>query len=271
MKKAWEEAERQAEEAHKVQEEARAKEEAERIAREAAEREEAAKRAAEAVEERANIERRALEERLWEAVGQWSETAVAPPQVAKPSRRMTMGGPSAPGWRCHNKGTLYGLGVAKGETMACKACHHTKASCSWSKKMTRETQKQKQVQWLEETEDMEMIEVGEDNEEVQSHFAVLTHLMEDHWDTLGVLMTMLDTLSMDFLTFWQDLWNLGISMLRVMESIADELQRLNNLKEEMGRTKGKGKEKAKEEGPRRRMEDNDRDMEMGRAGPSSLV
>ncbi|KAG6327459.1 hypothetical protein ID866_11630 [Astraeus odoratus] len=98
-KKAWEKVERQAEEACKVQEEARAKEEAKRIAREAAEREEAAKRVVEAAEETANVERRALEERLWEAAGQWSEMAVAPLWVAKPCGRMTMGGPSTPGWR----------------------------------------------------------------------------------------------------------------------------------------------------------------------------
>ncbi|KAG6326291.1 hypothetical protein ID866_12797 [Astraeus odoratus] len=75
----------------------------------------------------------------------------------------------------------------------------------------------------------------------------------------------LDTLSMDFLTFQQDSWNLGMSILRAMEAIANELQQSNNLKEEvMG--KGKGKE-----GPRRRTEDDDGDTEMGRAGPLSLV
>ncbi|KAG6326164.1 hypothetical protein ID866_12924, partial [Astraeus odoratus] len=73
-------------------------------------------------------------------------------------------------------------------------------------------------------------------------------------------------LSMDFLAFWQDSWNLSVSILRAMEAIADELQQSNDLKEEaMG--KGKGKERAKEEGPRRRMEDDDGDTEMGRAGP----
>ncbi|KAG6326781.1 hypothetical protein ID866_12308 [Astraeus odoratus] len=89
--------------------------------------------------------------------------------------------------------------------------------------------------------------------------------MEDHQDTLGALTMMLDTLSTDFLAFWQDLWNLSISMLRVMETIADELWRVNDLKgEEMGKTKGKGKEKAQEEFRRARTEDNDGDMEMGR-------
>ncbi|KAG6327813.1 hypothetical protein ID866_11275 [Astraeus odoratus] len=84
-------------------------------------------------------------------------------------------------------------------------------------------------------------------------------------------MMTLDTLSMDFLEFWRDSWNLGVATLQVIETIADELQRANDLKEEeMGRGKGKGKEK--EEGPKRgRMEDEDEDMEMGRAGPSSLA
>ncbi|KAG6327490.1 hypothetical protein ID866_11598 [Astraeus odoratus] len=80
----------------------------------------------------------------------------------------------------------------------------------------------------------------------------------------------LDMLSMDFLAFRWDSWNLGMSILRAMEAIANELQWSNDLKEEvMG--KGKGKERAKEEGPRRRTEDDDRDTEMGEAGPSSLV
>ncbi|KAG6327933.1 hypothetical protein ID866_11155 [Astraeus odoratus] len=82
----------------------------------------------------------------------------------------------------------------------------------------------------------------------------------------------LDTLSTDFLKFQQDLWNLGVAMLQVIETIADELQRANNLKEEeMGRRKGKGKEKAQEEFRRARMEDDNGDTEMGRAGPSSLA
>ncbi|KAG6329003.1 hypothetical protein ID866_10086 [Astraeus odoratus] len=230
-KRAWEEAEhlvheeaeRKVEEEHKVQEEAaRVKEEVERIAKEATDREEAVKRMADAVEERADAERRALEEQLWEAAGQHLEMAVTPPQVAKPSGRMTVGGPSTPGWR------------ASGEA-----------------------------------EEMEVVNMDEDKDKEQSHFAVMTHT-EEHWDTLGALMMTLDTLSMDFHAFQQDSWSLGMSILRVMEAIANELQWLNNLKgEEMG--KGKGKEKAKEEGPRRRMEDNNRDTEMGRAGPSSLV
>ncbi|KAG6326775.1 hypothetical protein ID866_12315 [Astraeus odoratus] len=107
-RKAQEEAERKVEEERKAQEEAArvkeeverwAKEEAERQAKEDAEREDAAWRAAEAVEERADAERRALEERLWEAVGQQSATAVAPPWVAKSSGRMTMVGPSVTGHR----------------------------------------------------------------------------------------------------------------------------------------------------------------------------
>ncbi|KAG6329562.1 hypothetical protein ID866_9527 [Astraeus odoratus] len=248
--------------------------------------EDAAWRAAEAVEERAKVERKALKERLWEAAVQHSATAVAPLQIAKPSRQMTVAGPSIPGCRasrvqdpctrCHNKSTLCILGAAKGKTMACEACCHMKASCSWSKKMTRETQKQKQVQQSEETEDVEMVEVSKDDKDdkddkVQLHFAVLPHLVEDHWDTLRALMMMLDKLSMDFLTFQQDLWDLGVTMLRVMEALANELQRLNDLKEEeMGKSKGKGKEKAKEEFRRARTDD-DGDTEMGRAGPSSLV
>ncbi|KAG6328629.1 hypothetical protein ID866_10460, partial [Astraeus odoratus] len=83
---------------------------------------------------------------------------------------------------------------------------------------------------------------------------------------------MLDTLPMDFLPFQQDLWNLSISMLRVMKTITNELLRANDLKEEeMEKTKGKGKEKAQEEFIRARTEDDDRDMEMGRAGPLPLV
>ncbi|KAG6328263.1 hypothetical protein ID866_10826 [Astraeus odoratus] len=112
-----------------------------------------------------------------------------------------------------------------------------------------------------------MVEV----EEVQLHFVVLTHLMEDHWDTLGALMMILDTLSMDFLAFQQDLWNLSMEMLRVMGIITNELWRENDLKEEeIGKTKGKGKEKA-QEFRRVRTEGDDRDMEMGRAGPLSLA
>ncbi|KAG6328794.1 hypothetical protein ID866_10295 [Astraeus odoratus] len=114
-------------------------------------------------------------------------------------------------------------------------------------------------------------ENGQGDMEVESHFAVPTHLTEEHWDTLRALMTTLDMLSMDFLAFQQDSWNLSVSILRVVEAIADKLQRSNNLKEEaMGKSKGKGKEE-EEEPRRRRMEDKDGDMEMDRAGPSSLV
>ncbi|KAG6329359.1 hypothetical protein ID866_9731 [Astraeus odoratus] len=261
--------------------EVRAKEKAKKIAKEATVREEAAKRAAEAVEERADAERRTLEEQLWEVAGQQSEMVVAPLQVAKRSRRMTMGGSSDPGWRasrvqdpctrCCNNGTLCILGTAKGKTTACEVCYHTKASCSWLKKMTGETWKQKWVQWSEEMEDMEMIKVGEDNEEEErSHFAVLPHLTEDHWDTLGVLTMMLDKLTMDFLTFQQDSWDLRVTMLKVMEALANELQRSNDLKEEMGKSKGKSKEKAKEEFRRLRTDD-DGDMEMGGVGLLFLV
>ncbi|KAG6326618.1 hypothetical protein ID866_12471 [Astraeus odoratus] len=275
------EAARKAEEEHRAQEEAaRARKEAERLAKEAAEREEAAKRAAEAVEERVDAKRRAIEERLWEAVGQRSETAVAPPWVAKPSGRMTVAGPSASGCRasgvqdpcaqCRNKGTLCDLGATKGKTTACEACHHAKVSCSWSKKMVGEPRKQKRVWRSEEAEDTEAVDVGEDEDKERPHFVVLQHLVEEHRDALGALMMTLDTLSTDFLAFWRDSWNLGMSILRAMEAIADELQWSNDLKEEaMG--KGKGKERAKEEGPRRRTEDDDGDTEMGRAGPSSLV
>ncbi|KAG6326416.1 hypothetical protein ID866_12673 [Astraeus odoratus] len=280
-RKAQEEAERKAQEEHRTQEEAaRVREEAERLAKEAAEREEAAKRAVEAAEERVDTERRAVKERLWEAVGQRSEMAVAPPRVAKPSGRMTVGGSSAsacrasgvqdPCTRCHNKGTPCVLGATKGKTTACEACRHAKVSCSWSKRTVGESRKWKRVQRSEEVDEIEAIDVGEDEDEEQPHFAVPQHLVEEHRDALGALTMTLDTLSMDFLAFWQDSWNLGMSILRAMEAIADELQRSNDLKEEaMG--KGKGKERAKEEGPGRRMEDDDRDMEMGGAGPSSLV
>ncbi|KAG6327480.1 hypothetical protein ID866_11609 [Astraeus odoratus] len=266
--KAQEEAERRAEEECKVQEAvARAKEEAER--------EEAVWRATEAAKERANAERRALEERLWKTVGQCLEMAVAPPQVAKPSRRMMVVGPSAPAWkasgvqdpcmRCCNKGTLCILGTAKGKTMACKV------GCSWSKKMVGESRKWKWVWRSEEVEEIEGVNVDEDEDEKQLHFAVLQHLMEEHQDTLRALTMTLDTLSTDFLAFQQDSWNIGMSILRAMEAIADELQQLNDLKEEeMGKSKGKGKEKAKEEFRRSRMDD-DGDMEMGGAGPSLLA
>ncbi|KAG6326452.1 hypothetical protein ID866_12637 [Astraeus odoratus] len=281
MRKAQEEAERKAQEEHRVQEEAaRAREEAERLAKEAAEREEAAKRAVEAAEERVDAERRAVEEQLWEAVGQWLETAVAPLRVAKPSGRMTVGGSSTPAHRasgvqdpctrCHNKGTPCVLGAAKGKTTACKVCHHAKVSCSWSKRMAGESRKRKRVQRLEEVDEIEAVNMGEDEDEEWPHFAVPQHLVEEHRDALGALTTTLDTLFTDFLAFRWDSWNLGMSILRAMEAIANELQQSNDLKEEaMG--KGKGKERAKEEGPRRRTEDDDRDTEMGRAGPSSLV
>ncbi|KAG6327028.1 hypothetical protein ID866_12061 [Astraeus odoratus] len=283
-RKVQKEAERKVQEEHRAQEEAaRAREEAERLAKEAAEREEAAKRVAEAAEERADTERRAIEERLWEVAGQRSETVVAPPWVAKPSRRMTVVGPSAPGQRtsgvqdpctrCHNKGTSCILGVAKGKTSACEACRHAKVSCSWAKKMAGETHKRKRVQRSEETEGRDVVDMDadDDEDEERSHFAVLTHLTEEHRDALGALMTTLDMLSTDLLEFRRDSWNLGVATLRAIETIADELRRANNLKEEeMGRSKGKGKEK--EEGTRRgRTEDEDRDTEMGGAGPSSLV
>ncbi|KAG6327087.1 hypothetical protein ID866_12002 [Astraeus odoratus] len=267
-KKVQEEAERKAEEECKVQEEAaRAWEEAERLAKEAAGREEAAKRAAEAAEERADAKRRAIKEHLWEAAGQQSETVVAPPQVAKPSRRMMVAGPSASGCRasgvqdpctrCCNKGTPCMLSAAKGKTMACKACHHAKVSCSWTKKTAGELRKQKQVQRSEEAEEIEVVKVDEDEDEERLHFAVLQHLMEEHQDALGALMTTLDTL---------------VATLQAIETITNKLQRANDLKEEeMGRSKGKGKEKAQEEFRRARTEDDNGDMEMGRAGPSSLA
>ncbi|KAG6326250.1 hypothetical protein ID866_12839 [Astraeus odoratus] len=206
--------------------------------------------------------------------------AVVPLRVAKPSGRMTVGGSSAPACRasgvqdpctqCHNKGTLCVLGATKGKTTACEACRHAKVSCSWSKKTVGESRKRKQVWRSEEVEETEVVNMDKDEDEEQPHFAVPQHLAEEHRDTLRALTMTLDTLSMDFLTFQQDSWNLSMSILRAMEAIADELQWLNNLTEEvMGR--GKGKERAKEEGPRRRTGDNDGDMEMGRAGPLSLV
>ncbi|KAG6327514.1 hypothetical protein ID866_11575 [Astraeus odoratus] len=280
--RAQEEAERKAEEERKAQEAvARAKEEAERRAKEDVEREDTAWRAVEAVEERVNAERRALKERLWEAVGQQSAMAVAPLQVAKPSRRMTVVGPSAPGWqasgvqdpctRCCNKGTPCVFGAAKGKTMACEACRHVKVSCSWTKRTAGEKCKWKWVQQSEDVEEKEVVDVDADEEEdkEQSHFAVLTHLTEEHRDALGALMTTLDMLSMEFYEFRRDYWGFGAEVLKVMDTIAQELKRANDLKEEeMGRAKGKGKEKAQEEFRRVRMEDDDRDMEMGRAGPS---
>ncbi|KAG6327482.1 hypothetical protein ID866_11607 [Astraeus odoratus] len=258
--KAQEEAERKAEEECKVQEEAvRVKEEAKRLAKEATAREEAAKRAAEAMEERADAKRRALEEQLWETAGQHTPACRA-------------SGVQDPCTQCCNKGTLCVLDATKGKTTACEACCHTKVSCSWLKKMVGESRKQKWVQRSEEVEEIEVINVDKDEDKEWPHFVVPQHLVEEHQDTLGTLMTTLDTLSTDFLKFWQDLWNLGVATLRAMETIANELWRANDLKEEeMGRSKGKGKEKAQEEFRRARTEDDDGDMEMGGAGPSLLA
>ncbi|KAG6326924.1 hypothetical protein ID866_12164 [Astraeus odoratus] len=134
--------------------------------------------------------------------------------------------------------------------------------------------KQKWVWHSEEMEGREVVNVDtdDDEDEEQSHFAVLTHLAEEHRDTLGALTMTLDTLSTDLLKFWRDSWNLGVAMLWVIETIANKLRRANDLKEEeMGRSKGKGKEKAQEEFRGARTEDDDGDTEMGGAGPSSLV
>ncbi|KAG6327231.1 hypothetical protein ID866_11858 [Astraeus odoratus] len=188
--KAQEEAERKAEEEHKAQEEAaRVKEEAERVAKEAAVREEAVRRVVEAVEERADAERRAVKEQLWEAVGQRSETAVAPLWVAKPSGRMTVAGPSAPAWRasrvqdpctrCCNKGTFCILGAAKGKAMACEVCCHAKVSCSWSKKMAGEMRKQKQAWRSEEVEETEIINMDKDEDKDWPHFVRVNNLKEE--------------------------------------------------------------------------------------------
>ncbi|KAG6327478.1 hypothetical protein ID866_11611 [Astraeus odoratus] len=271
MKKAQEEAERKAEEEHRVQEEAaRAREEAERLAKEATAREEVAKRAAEAAEE-GQMPR-----------GGPLRSICGRRQVAKPSRRMMVVGPSTSGCRvfgvqdpctrCCNKGTPCVLGMAKEKTMACKACCHAKVSCSWIKKTAGESRKWKQMWRSEEAEEVEAIDVDEDKDKEQLHFVVPQHLAEQHQDTLRALIMTLDTLSTDFLEFWQDSWNLGVATLRAIETITNELQRVNDLKEEeMGRSKGKGKEKAQGEIRRARMEDDDGDMEMGRAGPSSLA
>ncbi|KAG6325857.1 hypothetical protein ID866_13232, partial [Astraeus odoratus] len=224
-KKAWEEAK----EVHKVQEEAEKKE---RKEREAA-------RTREAAEAWANAEQRAVEERLWNVAAQCSEMAAAPPWVAKPGERMSVAGPSTSGWRasgvqdpctqCCNKGTHCILGIAKGKTMACEACHHVKVSCSWTRKMTGEAWKRKQVCHLEEAEDVEIVEVDEGNEDnkVWSHFAVPPHLVEDHQDTLGALTMTLDTLSMEFYEFQRDYWGFGMEVLKVMDTITQELKRAN--------------------------------------------
>ncbi|KAG6329985.1 hypothetical protein ID866_9103 [Astraeus odoratus] len=100
-----------------------------------------------------------------------------------------------------------------------------------------------------------------------------THLTEDHQDAIGALRTTLDTLSTDFLAFQQDSWNISMEMLRVMGTIAHDLKRGNDLKEEeMGKQKGKGKERAQEEEPRRGCsEGSNGNTEMGGAGPLSLV
>ncbi|KAG6330122.1 hypothetical protein ID866_8968 [Astraeus odoratus] len=197
---------------------------------------------------------------------------------------MTVAGPSAPRQRasgvqdpctrCCNKGTLCILGAAKGKTTACEACCHAKVSCSWTKKMAGKMCKWKWVQHSEETERRELVDVDmdDDEDEEQSHFAVLTHLTEEHRDALGALTMTLDTLSMEFYEFRRDYWGFGMEVLKVMDTIAQELKRPNDLKkEEMGKAKEKGKEKAQEESKRVTTEDDDGDMEMGRAGPSSLV
>ncbi|KAG6326502.1 hypothetical protein ID866_12587 [Astraeus odoratus] len=155
---------------------------------------------------------------------------------------MMVVGPSTPAWRasgvqdpctrCCNKGTLCVLGAAKGKATVCEACHHTKVSCSWSKKMAGEMRKWKQAWRSEEVEETEIIDMDKDEDEDQPHFVISLN----------------------------------------SETIANKLWRANNLKEEeMGRSKGKGKEKAQEEFRRARTEDDDGDMEMGGAGPSSLA
>ncbi|KAG6326439.1 hypothetical protein ID866_12650 [Astraeus odoratus] len=93
---------------------------------------------------------------------------------------------------------------------------------------------------------MEVIKVSKEDEEeeVWLHFMVLTHLAEEHQDALGVLMTTLDALSMEFYKFQRDYWGFGGEVLRVMDTIAQELKRANDLKEEeMGKAKGKGKKR----------------------------
>ncbi|KAG6326972.1 hypothetical protein ID866_12117 [Astraeus odoratus] len=242
----------------------RAKEEAERRAQEDMERENAAWRAMEAAKERAEAKRRALKERLWEVVGQQSAMAVAPPAS----------GVQDPCTRCHNKGTPCVFGAAKGKTTACKVYCHAKVSCSWTKRMAGKTHKQKWVQQSEDAEEKEVIDVdtNEEEDEEWSHFAVPTHLTEEHRDTLGALTATLDTLSMEFYEFRRDYWGFSAEVLKVMDSITQELKRANDLKEEeMGRAKGKGKEKAQEEYRRVRTEDDNGDTEMGGAGPLSLV
>ncbi|KAG6327640.1 hypothetical protein ID866_11449 [Astraeus odoratus] len=260
-RKVQEEAERKAEEECKVQEEAaRVREEA----KEAAEREEAAKRAAEAAEERADAERRAVKERLWEV---WEDDSGGSQHLG------TQGfwGPRSLYSVLQQEHPLCPW-HGQGKNTACKACCHAKVSCSWTKKMVGESRKRKWAWRSEEAEEVEVINVDEDEDKEWPHFAVLQHLTEEHQDTLRALTTTLDTLSTDFLKFWQDSWNLGVATLRAIETIADELWRANDLKEEeMGRSKGKGKERAQEEFRRARMEDDDRDMEMGGAGPSSLA
>ncbi|KAG6329645.1 hypothetical protein ID866_9443 [Astraeus odoratus] len=140
--------------------------------------------------------------------------------------------------------------------------------------MAGEMHKWKWVWHSEEMEGREVIDMDTDDDEdgEQLHFAVPTHLVEEHRDALGALMTTLDTLSTEFYEFWRDYWGFGMEVLKVMDTIMQELKRANDLKEEeMGKAKGKAKEKAQEESRRVRTEDNDRDMEMGGAGPSSLV
>ncbi|KAG6327094.1 hypothetical protein ID866_11995 [Astraeus odoratus] len=233
-----------------VSEVARAKEEAERRAKEDMEREDTAQRAAEAVEERANAKRRALEERLWEVAGQQSAMALAPPWVAKPSGRMTVG--------------LWGTGLLH---QVLQQGYPLRAWCCQG----QDHGMRGMLSCEEDMEEKEVVDVDADEEEDEewSHFAVLTHLMEEHRDTLGVLMTTLDMLSMEFYKFRRDYWGFSTEVLKVMDTIAQELKRANDLKEEeMGKAKGKGKEKAQEEFRRARTEDNDGDTEMGRAGSS---
>ncbi|KAG6330611.1 hypothetical protein ID866_8479 [Astraeus odoratus] len=74
--------------------------------------------------------------------------------------------------------------------------------------MVREKHKRKQVQHLEDAEERGVDNADKGNtreeEDCQSHFAVLTHLEEDQQDAQGVFIMMLDTLSTDTYAFqWE--------------------------------------------------------------------
>ncbi|KAG6329621.1 hypothetical protein ID866_9468 [Astraeus odoratus] len=205
-KKAWEEAERQAKEACKVQEATeKEREEREAAVQKAWEAVEAwadkEQRAREAAEAWVDDKQRALEDRLWEEESRWNAEKVVGPSPSSMSKRHSKGpGPQDPCVRCWSKG------------MHC-------ILCSWTKRLTNEKHKQKRVH---RSEGREVVTVNKDEEEEEEclHFMVPPHLAEDHWDALRALIITLDTLSMEFYDFQRDYWGFSTEVLKVMDTIA---------------------------------------------------